>query len=70
MEWISVKDKLPELKSAILSTDGDIVAVTIYEYNDCIKSYCWSYFSSGCGCCDTDMNNVTHWMPLPSLPLS
>lgn len=66
MEWISVSEKLPSLDEAVLSTDGDIVAVTIYKYD--MNVYQWDFFSSGCGCCDTDMKVVTHWMELPQPP--
>jgi len=68
MKWISTKNKMPNLNSMILSTDGEKVAVTTLMYNDHIKKFHWEYLSSGCGCCDTDMQNVTHWMPLPEPP--
>lgn len=68
-KWISIEDRLPDLNSFVLSTDGELVAATVFLYNDHIKKYHWDYFSSGCGCCDTDMKNVTHWMPLPIPPL-
>ncbi len=67
-EWISIKDRLPKLRQTILSTDGEVVAVTAYLYNDHTDSFFWKYFSSGCGCCDTDMQDVTHWMELPKPP--
>lgn len=68
MEWISVKDRLPELDTFILSTDGEIVATTIRQISDQDDEETWNYFTSGCGCCDSDMKNVTHWMPLPKPP--
>lgn len=68
MEWISVKDQLPDLNSWVLSTDGKCVAFTHFLYNDYSEENYWQYFTSGCGCCDTDMPDVSHWMPLPKLP--
>jgi len=68
MNWISVKDKVPNLNAFVLSTDGNLVSITSYEYNEHIQEYYWNYLSSGCGCCDKDMPNVTHWMPLPEPP--
>jgi hypothetical protein len=67
-EWIKCSEILPEIGVSVLSTDGELIATTSMNYNDYTKEYYWSYFSSGCGCCDTDMKNVTHWMPLPSPP--
>jgi len=67
-KWTSVKDNLPKVSQDVLSTDGEIVAATTYRYNPYINSYYWEYFTSGCGCCDSDMENVTHWMPRPLPP--
>ena len=55
MEWISVKDRLPDLNSTVLSTDSKLIAVSTLRYNNHTKKFHWDYFSSGCGCCDTDM---------------
>jgi len=73
MDWISVDDRLPEIGSHVLSCckrlDGCWeITRTQFLYNEYISSHFWNYFSSGCGCCDADMKNVTHWMPLPEPP--
>lgn len=79
MEWISVKDKLPEVHPA---TDGDYWAsdfVLVYFGDGVLNKICvanyevdgedkclWVSFSdTGTG----DMAyDVTHWMPLPEPP--
>lgn len=69
MEWISVKYRLPEINQWILASDGEFPGGLVqYCYNEHIGEYFWNFLSSGCGCCDTDMKNVTHWMPLPEPP--
>lgn len=68
MNWIKVEDQLPKIGQSVISTDGDLISRTSYEYNKHINEYYWPYFSSGCGCCDTQMKNVTHWMSLPDKP--
>lgn len=57
-EWISVKDKLPE--------NGELVVTysTIKRrvgHSDCLKSYVelWGNY-----------DEVTHWLPLPKLPIN
>lgn len=62
MEWISVKDELPETKYGTWSK-GDCLVLTLYNYEiGRTKDGEW-----------VDMNNdtlegVTHWMPLPAPP--
>lgn len=66
-DWISIKDRLPEFDQTIISTDGDYIAITTFTKGHGEFNF-WQLLSSGCGCCDTDMGNVTHWMPLPKPP--
>lgn len=65
MEWISVKDRLPE--------KDDIYLVAVVRFNNA------SELSVDIGFYDTDGEEwnldwctfdymITHWMPLPSLP--
>ena len=61
MEWISVKDKLPEKRKRVLASDGELVVVAwigkvlnMWEGWQCIDN---EYFG-----------DVTHWMPLPEPP--
>jgi len=70
MEWISVKDRLPEepLQTIIVSNRKkvciavysivNIVVIAYYRLNG--EWYCSEYESLPW--------KITHWMPLPSLP--
>ena len=81
MEWISVKDRLPEEKEAviILLLDGQIFRAEIRK-RELLPEW-WYYYAADC--IDMDElgymypneggnwcygNPVTHWMPLPELP--
>ena len=62
MEWISVKDRMPEIKKCVMifSKDGG-VAEGCYndEYGiDCFEQWRWN----------CKQHEVTHWMPLPRDP--
>ena len=70
MEWISIKDRLPEPNIGVLITDGHIIAVAEFRipgYHDQFDLCChgwegyeWEFeFAS---------NRITHWMPLPEFP--
>ena len=52
MEWISVKDRLPDTDGEYLCTWNGYIGVLIYDREQ-------GYFHH---------NKVTHWMPLPELP--
>jgi hypothetical protein len=80
MEWISVKDRLPEIKEdgsdesevvAILDEYGSIYVgfVNFYPAGGYRKEdvYRWTEKTSGCGCCCGGLM-VTHWMKLPEKP--
>ena len=65
MNWISVKDNLPELFYHVLATDGNNIGIAAYqgeneegndEWIDCGDSF------------DNYLPEITHWMPLPELP--
>lgn len=64
-EWISVKDRLPEIHSP------DVLA---YDGKNQFISGRWGvgntvYFqTNNCGCCNSGMGEITHWMPLPKPP--
>lgn len=70
MKWISVEDRLPDGNQYILSYGknhcGTPICLCIYEILDHWQGF--SILQSGCGCCDEDHKNVTHWMPLPDSP--
>ena len=71
MEWISVKDRLPELETGVLATDGEhIIACELLEIDPDILvvghnfgGYEWEW-SFGF----EDFSKITHWMPLPDPP--
>ena len=57
MEWIKVTDRLPEIEEEVLMWDSNYLSIghlaTFGEWVNC--EYMSKY--------------VTHWMPLPELPL-
>jgi hypothetical protein len=69
MEWISVKDKLPEIDESVLVTDG--TEVTTGGYGHAVyrrqNKKCW-YMDNK----DWDgmpaKRDITHWMPIPEPP--
>jgi len=57
MEWISIKDKLPEINEEVLVMDRDFMD--------------FAYYNSEGQWIDRefiDLDDVTHWMPLPEPP--
>ena len=72
-EWVSVKDKMPNNGDEILATDGrSIVTCT---FNKGVYRNGISYIDiSGLGFSgyewefDFEAEEMTHWIPLPSLP--
>ena len=61
MEWISVKEDLPQYYSVNLCYGNNSTA-TCWRANDGDKDI---YTIAGT---DNIMQNITHWMPLPPLP--
>ena len=53
MEWISVKERLPQQAQIIIATDGDI-SLPCHHFTD--TGFTWF------------TKEVTHWMPLPQPP--
>ena len=74
MEWISVKDRLPEIEGvegSCLITDGKEIATGYYEKEeDWAEEEIIRWFDdSGFISCDyPGLPQVTHWTPLPPLP--
>lgn len=65
MNWISVKDKLPQDRATILFCTKDVMAPTMfplqgyYHITDQVwVGYLWSQRRT----------DVTHWMPMPKPP--
>jgi len=75
MEWISIKDKLPELseENGIKRFPSDIVLIHNPSNKDAIIGYLTIYgwkehTGTACGCC-ADFDIVpSHWMPFPEPP--
>lgn len=77
MNWINVKYKLPNIGDWVIAEgiadrrnakEEKIIAVVQFEYYEPSQKYFWSILTSGCGCCDSSLKNVSHWMPLPDAP--
>jgi len=63
MEWISVKDRLPDGDNVkVLATDGLGVHMSIFYYDRWVKDYVFRYQGS------KHRIQSTHWMPLPKPP--
>ena len=61
MDWISVKDRLPENADRVLVSQGEVDDVEIAYY---FHGFGWKML-------DSEWHNiygVTHWMPLPKPP--
>ncbi len=54
MEWISVKDRLPEQYDHVLIANGKIVTTAYFQDGEFVGE-------------ETDIV-ITHWMPLPQPP--
>lgn len=61
-EWISVKDRLPELGERVLCTDGHCVFEQYRVLPSCVYGV-WDRMGL-----KSEMQDVTHWMPLPEPP--
>lgn len=78
MEWISVKDRLPEIvnknntSSDVLILDGStmyVASLKFYPSSEFRKNdeYYWHENSTGCGC-GYESLSPEYWMPLPTPP--
>lgn len=61
-QWISVEQKLPELGTRVIATDGVFVGEAIFA-----RDSRWSGYGGGI-LRDCIGSVVTHWMPLPPVP--
>ena len=61
-KWISVEEKLPELGTRVIATDGVFVGEAIFA-----RDSRWSGYGGGI-LRDCIGSVVTHWMPLPEAP--
>jgi len=67
MQWISVKDRMPEKDEMILLyIDGDQYVGWLNSIKD--KSFKTREYDSCCYGNDPSFDKVTHWMELPEKP--
>ena len=68
MEWISIKHVLPEIGQRVLCFNGYIHVKEAYEMDGELFFYDgdnhWTGSAMG------QLENVTHWMPLPKPPVT
>lgn len=65
MEWISVKEKMPDLDSKVLVYTEDLdIEIMLYAKKYSWGGYTFIHFTDGWG------SNPTHWMPLPKPPIT
>ena len=64
MEWISVKDRMPNMKDIVLVYDTFLECVSIGYISEFLGKRAVWVIDYGESVSDT----VTHWMPLPEPP--
>ncbi len=71
-EWIKCSDRLPDVGKWVLvfseKSENEYIITSCYLSTSIRYHVLWNLISSGCGCCDCDLQNVTHWMPLLDKP--
>lgn len=66
IEWISVKDRLPQNKSEVLCIDRDQnITVSYYERLEVSREPGFIDRWNSFYCCGNEPGDPTHWMPLP-----
>lgn len=66
MKWIKCSDRLPKFNQEILCINDNQIFSAVYTYTYKDKSDEGFYDR----CCWVKIDNVTHWMPRPNLPIS
>jgi len=65
MEWISVKERLPEREIDVLFVTKD---KKMYVGGLCSWKNCNSFHYNSTGFEPTEIDDATHWQPLPESP--
>lgn len=65
MNWISIKDRLPDDRIQVLIYNGERCSVSSYlpEYFNTFGFHQWSHWDE-----EFDYDNISHWMSLPAPP--
>ena len=65
MEWIKVKEKLPDVdgKYLVARKEGDEYSISVRKFRKEVP--CW--YTGYCGHWERRTNGITHWMPIPEL---
>ena len=63
MEWISVKDELPEDSTKVFCLSIHKMVYAAWFIKDDIEFFPYAH-----GASDVPIGSVTHWMPLPEPP--
>jgi hypothetical protein len=64
-KWISVEDKLPELKQWVLVYGGGHYCVCMYDGMNCH----WNHHLFLPYLMNKNITGITHWMALPDAPV-
>lgn len=66
-EWISIEDRLPELWSLCIVTNGNHVDIALFSDRGWKgHTLLWDFESDGIS--EESRQSPTHWMPLPAPP--
>lgn len=69
MNWISVKDRLPELNTdCLIYLSRATVYIQMVKFEDYHKDLGIGWYSEEYGFWKFDYPSITHWMPLPERP--
>jgi len=63
MDWIRVKDKLPEEGTYLTYSQDNVCATASFHKDREQTKRCWWVAGDG-----YSIDDVTHWMPLPKSP--
>lgn len=63
MKWISVNDSLPEENTLVLVANGQWLGLRYFRVNSDGVAYWFDIAKE-----DSELNDYTHWMPLPEPP--